>query len=107
MLPCCKYATPQEQSRLRKQATNETLTLHATSTETKEPTNPWNAFQQRYGGYQLKQPEFPIFYKWEPRKDLEGTIPDKEIVSQFLALQRTTTSDTTTQDEWDVVPDQQ
>ena len=31
MLPCCKYATPQEQQRLRQQQT-DTLTLHTTST---------------------------------------------------------------------------
>ena len=75
MLPCCKYATPQEQQRLRQQQT-DTLTLHTTSTSsttqpTTEPTpplqhdiniNPWNAFQHRYKGQGLTKENFTVLY---------------------------------------------
>ena len=82
MIPCCKYATPQEQQRLRQRSTdNETLTLLAaqnTSDETPRVipweetiTNPWNKFQYRYGGYDLRKGELPVFYKWNQRADLE------------------------------------
>ena len=37
MLPCCKYATPQERQRLRQQD-DETFTLHATSSTKEEKT---------------------------------------------------------------------
>lgn len=99
MIPCCKYATPQEQQRLRQRnADTETLTLLASQNASDETprvipweetiTNPWNRFQQRYSGYNLRQKELPVFYKWEQRSDLEKTCTDAEVVEQFIAFHR-------------------
>ena len=98
MLPCCKYATPQEQQRLRQQHA-DTLTLHATTTsstaqpaiETTPPLqhdiniNPWNAFQHRYKGQGLTKDNFTVFYKWPKRTELEKTCNETEVVQQFQA----------------------
>ena len=98
MLPCCKYATPQEQQRLRQQHA-DTLTLHATTTSSTaqpaiEPTpplqhdiniNPWNAFQHRYKGQGLTKDNFTVFYKWPKRTELEKTCNETEVVQQFQA----------------------
>ena len=95
MLPCCKYATPQEQQRLRQQQT-DTLTLHTTSTSsttqpTTEPTpplqhdiniNPWNAFQHRYKGQGLTKENFTVLYHWPKRAEFEKTCNETEVVQQ-------------------------
>ena len=80
--------------------------LHATSSSDDPPTNRWNLFQQRYGGYNLQHKEFPVLYKWDQRVELERTATDAEVIKQFLAVHRptTTTEATTHDDEWDVLP---
>ena len=96
MLPCCKYATPQEQQRLRLQQT-DTLTLHTTSsssaeqpaTDTTTPLahdiniNPWNAFQHRYKGQGLNKAQVSALYHWPQRIELEKTCNETEVVQQY------------------------
>ena len=98
MLPCCKYATPQEQQRLRQQQT-DTLTLHTTSSSSTTPptteptpqpqqdtaTNPWNAFQHRYKGQGLTKENFTGLYYWSKRSEFEKTCNETEVVQQFHA----------------------
>ena len=98
MLPCCKYATPQEQQRLRQQQT-DTLTLHTTSASSTtqpatEPTpplqqatasNPWNTFQHRYKGQGLTKDNFTVLYHWPKRAEFEKTCNETEVVQQFHA----------------------
>jgi len=50
----------------------------------KEPENPWNAFQKKYRGQGLAHKHFPILYRWEKRTDLEAEGRNAEdIVEQF------------------------
>ena len=99
MLPCCKYPTPHEQAQPQDDGT---LTLHATASSTPPieevtptpqpapkplPANPWNAFQQRYGRQGLTKEEFTVFYRWQPRQELEQVYNETEVVQQFLALE--------------------
>ena len=85
MLPCCKYPTPQEQTQLQDDGS---LALNATSsttppTEEMAPANVWNAFPHRYIGQGLTKDEFSVFYKLQPRQDLEKVHTETEVVQSL------------------------